>query len=132
MKVRPWRLMSQAYVAFFGGVIAVTVVAWVNSRRLGVDAGKRRLIVLTGVAGLAVVIALFAFLPFDEPNSGLRVIVRAVAVVACLVQMRLQRQMDRAFQLRGVEYASLWMVGLLLTFSGIIVDYLLLRLVVSL
>ncbi len=45
MSVRPWRPMSQTYVAFFGGVIASTVIAFLNARRLGVDADKRRLIV---------------------------------------------------------------------------------------
>ena len=47
-KVQPWRLNSQAYVAFFGGVIAATTIAWLNSGRLGVERGKRWLIVATG------------------------------------------------------------------------------------
>ena len=60
MSVRPWRLMSQTYVAFFGGVIASTVIAFLNARRLGVEAARRRLILLVGAGGLVAVIAVFA------------------------------------------------------------------------
>ena len=104
MSVRPWRLMSQTYVAFFGGVIASTVIAFLNARRLGVDAAKRRLILITGAIGLVGVAAVFALLDADgDVTSGLRVAVRVVAVLCCLAQLRIQRPMDRAFQLRGTR-----------------------------
>jgi hypothetical protein len=123
MKVRPWRLMSQTYVAFFGGVIASTVIAFLNARRLGVDAAKRRLILLTGAAGLVGVIAVFALLDADsDVTSGFRVAVRVVAVVCCLVQLRIQRPMDRAFQLRGTDYASLWGPGVAITIGGAVAE----------
>jgi len=123
MKVRPWRLMSQTYVAFFGGVIASTVIAFLNARRLGVDAAKRRLILLTGAAGLVGVIAVFALLNADaDVTSGFRVAVRVVAVVCCLVQLRIQRPMDRAFQLRGTDYGSLWAPGLAVTIGGAVAE----------
>ena len=111
MKVRPWRLMSQTYVAFFGGVIASTVIAFLNSRRLGVDAAKRRLILLTGLAGLAGVIAVFALLDADDDvTSGFRVAVRVVAVLCCLVQ------------LRGTDYGSLWGPGIAVAIGGAIAE----------
>lgn len=123
MKVRPWRLMSQTYVAFFGGVIASTVIAFLNARRLGVDAAKRRLILLTGVVGLAGVIAVFALLNADaDVTSGFRVAVRVVAVLCCLVQLRIQRPMDRAFQLRGTDYGSLWGPGVAVAVGGAIAE----------
>lgn len=31
----PWRLHSQFWVAFFGGIPAVTAIAWINARYLG-------------------------------------------------------------------------------------------------
>lgn len=127
LSARPWRLMSQTYVAFFGGVIASTVIAFLNARRLGVDAARRRLILLTGAIGLVAVIAVFALLSTDgSVTSGLRVAIRIVAVGCCLVQLRIQRPMDRAFQLRGAEYASLWGPGLALTIGGAVAEALIL------
>jgi hypothetical protein len=130
MSVRPWRLMSQTYVAFFGGVIASTAIAFLNSGRLGVDAAKRRLILLTGLVGLIVVVALFVLLDDDaDLTSGLRVSSRVVAVLCFLVQLRIQRPMDRAFQLRGTEYGSLWKVGIAVTIGGAGAELLILFLV---
>jgi hypothetical protein len=127
MQVRPWRLMSQTYVAFFGGVIASTVIAFLNARRLGVDSAKRRLILLTGAIGLVGVIIVFALLNSDgRLTSGLRVALRALAVVCCLAQLRIQRPMDRAFQLRGTDYSSLWVPGIAATVGGAIVEALIL------
>ncbi|MFI6826411.1 hypothetical protein ACIBG5_04880 [Kribbella sp. NPDC050241] len=130
MSVRPWRLMSQTYVAFFGGVIASTVIAFLNARRLGVDTAKQRLILSVGAIGLAVVIAAFAVLNTDgDLGSGLRVGIRVVAVVCCLIQLRIQRPMDRAFQLRGTDYGSLWGTGLGVTIAGAVAEALILFLV---
>jgi hypothetical protein len=130
MSVRPWRLMSQTYVAFFGGVIGATVVAFLNSGRLGVDAAKRRLILLTGLVGLVAVVAVSTLLDGDaDVMSSLRVVTRVVAVLCCLVQLRLQRPMDRAFQLRGTDYGSLWGVGIAAAIGGAVVETLILLLV---
>ncbi|MGZ0146104.1 hypothetical protein ACXJJ3_03440 [Kribbella sp. WER1] len=130
MSARPWRLMSQTYVAFFGGVLASTVVAYLNAGRLGVDVAKRRLILLSGVVGLLVVVAVFLLLYADSGvTSGLRVGIRVVAVVCCMAQIRLQRPMDRAFQLRGAEYGSLWGVGIAATIGGAVAEALILLLV---
>ncbi|WP_410792354.1 hypothetical protein [Kribbella sp. C-35] len=130
MSARPWRLMSQTYVAFFGGVLASTAVAFLNAGRLGVDAAKRRLILLTGLVGLLAVIGVFVLL-YDDAGvtSGLRVSIRVVAVLCCLVQLRLQRPMDRAFQLRGADYGSLWGWGIAVTIGGALVEALILLLV---
>jgi len=127
MSVRPWRLMSQAYVAFFGGVIGSTIIASLNARRLGVDAAKRRLIVLIGTGGLVAVIAVFALLNGDDDlASGFGVGIRVVAILTCLAQLRVQRPMDRAFQLRGTDYGSLWWPGIAATIGGAIAEALIL------
>jgi hypothetical protein len=130
MSARPWRLMSQTYVAFFGGVLASTAIAYLNSGRLGVDAAKRRLILLTGLAGFVVVIGVFLLVYGDSGiTSGMRVGIRVVAVLCCMVQLRLQRPMDRAFQLRGADYGSLWRMGIAVTIGGAVVEGLILFLV---
>lgn len=128
LSARPWRLMSQTYVAFFGGVLASTAIAYLNAKRLGVDVAKRRLILLTGLAGLAVVIGVFVLLYGADSGvtSGLRVGIRVVAVVCCMLQVRLQRPMDRAFQLRGADYGSLWGMGIAVTIGGAVVEALIL------
>ncbi|MGY4766465.1 hypothetical protein ACXC9Q_06035 [Kribbella sp. CWNU-51] len=127
MSVRPWRLMSQAYVAFFGGVIGSTIIASLNARRLGVDAAKRRLILLIGAGGLVAVIAVSTLLNGDDDlASGFGVAIRVVAIVTCLAQLRLQRPMDRAFQLRGTDYGSLWGPGIAATIGGAIAEALIL------
>jgi hypothetical protein len=125
LAVRPWRLMSQTYVAFFGGVVAATAIAFLNARRLGVDAARQRLILLTGAVGLVAATILFA-LPFGEwaetplPN----VADTAVALVCSFVQQRIQRPVDRAVQLRGTEYRSLWGPGIAATIGGAAVLFL--------
>ena len=112
------------------GVLASTAVAYLNAGRLGVDAAKRRLIPLTGLAGLLAVIGLFVLLYGDSGvTSGLRVSIRVVAVLCCLAQLRLQRPMDRAFQLRGADYGSLWGVGIAATIGGAVAEALILLLV---
>ena len=40
----PYRVSSQGYVAFFGGVLAVTIVALINARRLRMSVRGRRLL----------------------------------------------------------------------------------------
>jgi hypothetical protein len=126
--VRPWRLMSQAYVAFFGGVIASTLITFLNARRLGVDTTKRALILLTGLVGLIAVIAVFVLLGRNDLSSDLRLTARIVAILCCLVQLRLQRTMDRAFQLRGADYAGLFAPGLAVVILGAIAEALILLL----
>ncbi|GAA1517796.1 hypothetical protein [Kribbella lupini] len=112
LSVRPWRLMSQAYVAFFGGVLAVTLIAFLNARRLGVDAARQRQILAVGLVGLVVSAVVVVLLTEDDASSGLRIVTRVVAVVCCLVQLRIQQPMDRAFQLRGTGHKSLWGPGI--------------------
>ena len=129
MSARPWRLTSQTYVAFFGGVLASTAIAFLNARRLGVDAAKRRLILLTGLVGLFAVIGVFVLLFDGDVTSGVRLSLRVVAVLCCLVQLRVQQPMDRAFQLRGADYESMWRVGIGLTIAGAIVEVALLGIV---
>jgi hypothetical protein len=130
LSVRPWRLMSQTYVAFFGGVISATVIAFLNARRLGVAPDKRRLILLVGGIGLLLAAVVISLLTTDSTTSaGIRVAIRVVAVATCLVQLRIQRPMDRAFQLRAGEYGSLWGPGIAAVIGGGLIEAILLAIV---
>ena len=119
----PWRLSSQFWVAFFGGVPAVTAIAFLNARRLGVDAAKRRWVLLAGMVAFAVTIALMTWLGvMKEHRSTTRIVVRVVAVLLFFVLARLQRDEDGRHQVFGSgEYASLWGAGLLATLLGFVV-----------
>lgn len=107
---RPWRLGSQVYVAFFGGVVAVAAVAGVNARRLGMDRTALAVIAGLGLAGLTGTVVLTMAVD-DLPAYGRR----AVALAAWGGMWLLQRSRDRnfAYHARDEEpYASLWLPGL--------------------
>jgi hypothetical protein len=98
-------LLHLGYVAVLGGALPVTWLAFVNSGRLGVSRVRRLLIVATGLVVLAGEILLAGWLYPDGDVSWSRLTpVRVLAAAGYLVQLRLQRPMDRAFQLRGGEH----------------------------
>ena len=49
----PFRVSSMGYVAFFGGVLAVTIVALVNARRLHLTTRAQALMVGAAAAAIA-------------------------------------------------------------------------------
>lgn len=108
---RPWRVSSQAYVAFFGGVLAVTTIAFLNSGKLGMAARERRLVLLIGGVALATELVLAHLIADLVALNALRLIIRAVALLGYFAQARLQHTAERVFQLRGGEHASLWGPG---------------------
>ncbi|MDQ3587759.1 MAG: OST3/OST6 family protein [Actinomycetota bacterium] len=69
---RPWRLSSQVYVAFFGGVLAVTVIALTNAPRLRTPVSRQAVIAGIGAIGLACVIvfAVLSSLPRERGSSS--------------------------------------------------------------
>ena len=113
---RPWRLSSQGYVAFFGGVLAVTTIAFINARRLGLAAGPLALILLAGFGGLAAEIAVLSTMA-DATDSQIRMVARIVAFGAWGGMYLLQRAADRRYHhFRSGdddEYAGLLGPGLL-------------------
>ena len=83
----PWPVRPQLLVAILGGVPAVTVVAWENARRLGVPRARRWGILIVGLAGLGVVVALGAFAPIVRDDLLVaRILARVVAVAVFLLQ----------------------------------------------
>ncbi|HEX6096964.1 MAG TPA: hypothetical protein VF432_11620 [Thermoanaerobaculia bacterium] len=112
----PWRVSSQFWVAFFGGIPAVTVIAFLNARRLGATARKQQGIVLSGVAAAVVFAGLFAWMQTMDASSRSmgRLAGRVLAVLLYLVLAHIQREDDGRYQVfGGGQYASLWIPGIL-------------------
>ncbi len=123
---RPWRLGSQVYVAFFGGVIAVTAIAFLNALRLNADRRRKIAILAAGAAGLGACIA-FAALYGDEDGSGLRLGTRALSLVAFGGMYLAQRSPDRVYHYYtgnvsdDDDYESLWVPGLVAALPGAVI-----------
>jgi hypothetical protein len=113
---RPWRLGSQVYVAFFGGVIAATAIAIENARRLRApqqvmwSIGGAGLLGLIGVVAVAVTV-----------SSEVRIAVQVASVAAWGLMFLAQRQWDRIYQVfspHDEPYGSLLGPGLLAVLVG--------------
>jgi hypothetical protein len=122
---RPWRLGSQVYVAFFGGVLAVTAIAWLNARRLGLGERERLLILLVGAAGLVAAL-LVPIVRDEDPADAYRLTSRIIGVVAFGGLYLIQRAADRVHGAFGEDdddaYASLWGPGLAAVVIGGIIQ----------
>lgn len=108
----PWRVSSQFWVAFFGGVPAVTAIAYLNARRLGSTIRKQQLIILSGLLAAAAFVAFVLYVGIDQRSTN-RLAGRIVAVLLFLLLARIQRDDDLRHQVFGKgEYASLWAAGI--------------------
>jgi hypothetical protein len=123
--LRPWRLGSQVYVAFFGGVLGVTPIAFLNAGMLQAPARVRAGIVAIGVAGFAAVVAAAAFLlDGDSVPDGARTALTLVGVLAWGGMFLLQRPYDRIYatfsreQHEDDKYESLFGPGLVAVIAG--------------
>jgi hypothetical protein len=122
---RPWQVTSQFWIAFLGGVLAVTAIAWMNAGRLNVDPRRRRWIAIIGAVALGANLAFWlrrplsgdGFLRWAGGASDIRLYSRILGVVAYLAYARLQRHEDRAYMyLAAPQYESLWKAGMIATF----------------
>jgi len=135
----PWPLGRQIWIAFFGGTLAVTVMAYINSRRL--NASRRVCLAVLGVgaAALLATLALDLYLDASLEPDATSVMARiapyanrAIALIAYLILERLQRSADRIHHFRGGEYDSGWMDLLVATIGLGGLQYILTRIVSSL
>ena len=118
----PWRVSSQFWVAFFGGIPAVTAIAFLNARRLGSSARRQQWIVVSGLVAVAAFLALYAWVRgTDDSARTMRIVGRLLAVVLFLVLARIQREDDGRHQVFGSgQYAPLWIPGILATVISIV------------
>jgi hypothetical protein len=118
---RPWNPASNFYVAFFGGVIAATAIAYLNAARLHVEHFRARILAigLTGVVVALVAARLVAdSVADDESGTYVRLASRVVAVLVHFVFAAQLKQADRRFQITGGDYESLWTPGFLAVLAG--------------
>ena len=119
---RPWRLESQFWVAFFGGPLAASAIAFLNCRRLGVDERTRRWVFAVAAAGLGAAVLFALGLVAADVGSGARLGNQAAGVLAYLPLRRLQKSADRVYRFYEERsdddaYASLWGPGLAAVFG---------------
>ena len=118
---KPWRLASQLWVAFFGGILAYGYIAYKNSERLGEPRNARQRLVLVTIAGfILTVIVNWLFMHTDilagaKDGTLVRLSSRIVAVLAYLLVKQWQTTADHAHQFTNRGYASLWKPGLIAT-----------------
>lgn len=119
--LRPWRLWSPFWIAFFGGVLPYAVVAYRNSRRLGLPPERQRLLLaLCGVGLLATVLVTYGLSVWlgSDRSGVVRIGSRFVAIVVFLAGYALQKSADRRYNFTaGASYASLWGFGIAVTFG---------------
>ena len=115
----PWRLGSQLWVGFFGGVLPMLFIAQENARRLGCSAAERMRVIGVGLLALAAVGVgvglLYALWDGDERMGKrlIRLVSKVGGVLLWLLYRRWQGTPDRihAYRHQG-RYASLWVYGL--------------------
>lgn len=117
---KPWRVQSQFWVAFFGGALALSVIAVINARRLGVPPRKRAWMIVLSLLALAVIFGFW----LNQPEAAkfgallregreLRLVGRVTAVLLFLALAAFQRPADAHFRVfTDAEYASLWSAGI--------------------
>ena len=130
---RPWRPQSMFYVAFFGGLLPLTWIAYQNAERLGMPAdARRRIAIVGGLVTLAVMVAMGAFIadpsrlsivssafPDMRPTQVVRLLTRASAVGLYLLFLSWLKSANRRYAAFGAgEYDSLWRPGLVAVIVG--------------
>jgi hypothetical protein len=116
---KPWRVQSQLWVAFFGGILAVTVIAIINARRLGIERQKRWLMATAGLIALGILFALWMrqpladdFMAYARATRNFRFLGRFIAVALFLLLAWFQKRADAHHLVFATgDYASLWAAG---------------------
>ena len=116
---RPWSVGSQVWVAFFGGIFAVTAIAYLNGRRLGLPPSRQRMILLCGSVSFlslcALAYGLAAWFGVAD-TQAIRLSGRGVALLTFLAAAALQKSAARTYSFyNGEETASLWKAGIAAT-----------------
>jgi ABC-type Fe3+-siderophore transport system permease subunit len=91
----PYRVSSQGYVAFFGGVLAVTIVALINARRLRMSSRSQLLMAGAGALAVAGEVVAATLITGDQTPRLIRTL---AALAAFGVFYWLQRSPERVYE----------------------------------
>jgi hypothetical protein len=127
----PWSVDSLVYPAFFGGPLAVTYLAAINARRLGVGERNIVLIISVGVAALLAQLAVIAFLLQGVSSGVQRFSYSLTGIAVWGVARYVQRQPFRIYLLRGGKPANLWGPGVAAVIASVLVQFVLVNIVNS-
>jgi hypothetical protein len=126
---RPWRLGSQVYVAFFGGPLGATAIAYFNAMLLHAPVRVKVAILAIGAAGLAAMIGLAALLlGGGSAPDGARQALTLVGLAAWGGMFLVQRPWDRIYSSFADEteddelYESLVGPGVLVAIVGYVAN----------
>ncbi|MBQ1074652.1 hypothetical protein KBX06_15960 [Micromonospora sp. C31] len=108
----PWRPQSLIFPAVFGGPAAVTVLALVNGRRLGVSRPAQLAMLGAGLAGLVARLTITLAIFDEEADRPVRLVGALAGGLVWLAAAATQKRPFRAYELRGGRPASLWLPGL--------------------
>jgi hypothetical protein len=134
---RPWQLSYQVFVAFFGGVLSATLVAYLNGRALRLSRNQLLAILAAGLVGFLATIVVTLLLgrasmpEFLSPGDATTLASRAIALLTFLAFYRLQKPADRVYAFFGGEYGSILPVGLMAIFGLGFVQWLLVKMIVA-
>jgi hypothetical protein len=114
--VKPWHVGHQFWVAFIGGILAITVIAYLNSQRLRLEKSQQRLILGAGILGFILYITVIILTPpSDSSQRIMRFEQRILAVLVYVVMRQIQMPAFRAYMSSDFPLASLWKPGILAT-----------------
>lgn len=122
----PWRLQSQVFVGFFGGALAVTIIAVLNGRRLRMPTDRVAVIAAIGVLGT--VVGILAAGLVDGSGGASRLVVQLAGVLTCGPLYRLQRSPDRVHSTFSPhedpddDHASLVLPGIAAVIGSLVVQ----------
>jgi hypothetical protein len=91
----PYRVSSMGYVAFFGGVLAVTIVGLVNARRLNLTTRAQALMLIAAAVAIAGEVIAASLIGGDQTPRLIRTL---AALAAFGVFYWLQRSPERVYE----------------------------------
>lgn len=110
LRAAPYNPKSFYLLAFFGGAVALALIAWRNLDRLPSSSEIRQRTgwVLGGLGAVAILALILCPAEWWTPMRNIRMMVRAVAVVAALGLERIQRGPAFAAAARHNDFTSMW------------------------
>jgi hypothetical protein len=115
----PWSVSMLVFPAIIGGPLAITVLALINGRRLGIAPGGQLAVAAAGVC--AMVLRLWVLAVVLSSTDG-RVVSALTGALAYGPVLLVQRRPYRAFTLRGGEADGLLLPGFVAAAGGAVIE----------